>query len=236
MMRPRASSALGLACTLILTAAKPAGKPSDMVWIHPDHARLGVSTIAVLPVVVVDGGAQAASLVEKSVPWSWMPTGHAWLQASSSRDFLKGPGGEALLRELTEQVRREGRVDSAAAQRLARVLHMGAFLAVRVDRWEKHERDRNQLKAKPSFTAVGLRLALVDSAGTLLWSVSGAEILHEPQAAGEAAARGGPWGMRPGALGMGLRTIATAPPFEDVLAKLLERWKPLFLGAARRAT
>ncbi|HEY3216394.1 MAG TPA: hypothetical protein VGK93_07870 [Candidatus Eisenbacteria bacterium] len=230
-----ASSVLGVACALMLTAAKPADPPADVVWTHPNPLRLGITTIAVLPVVVLDGGAQAASLVEKSVPWSWMPTGHAWLQASSSREFLKAPGGEGLLRELTDQVRREGRVDSAAAQRLARVLHMGAFLAVRVDRWERHERDRTQLKAKPSFTAVGLRLALVDSAGTLLWSASGAEVLQEAQRAGEPAA-GGPWGMRPGALGMGLRTVSTAPPFEDVLAKLLARWKPLFLGAARRST
>ncbi len=226
---------LGLASLLVRAAAGSAGNPADVVWTHPDPARLDISTIAVLPVVVVDGDQQAASLIEKALPWKWVPTGHAWLTASSCRDLLRRAGGEALLKGLAAQVRRDGRVDSAAAQEVARVLHMRAFLAVRVDKWVKHERDRRQLKGKPSFTAIGLRAALVDSTGTLLWSVSGSEVLQEARAPGEGPADSSPWAMRPGAFGMGLSTVTTAPPFEDVLRKLLARWKPLFL-AARRST
>ena len=221
-----------LTVVLLLTAAAPAKEPAEVVWSHPNPARYDVSSIAVLPVVVLDGDTQAANLVEKVLPWKWVPTGHGWLQSSSSRELLREAGGGALLQELAAQVRRSGRVDSLAARRVARVVHTGAFLAVRVDVWQKRERDRTQLRAKPSSTTISLRASLVDSSGTLLWSISGTEVLQETPGRQEL----GSMGIRPGALGIGLQTVSTAPTFEDVLSKLLARWRPLFLAAAHRAT
>lgn len=224
---------------LLVTGAAPPRKPTDVVWIHPDRARLNVGSIAILPVVALDGDARAVTIVEKALPWQWVPTGHGWLQASSSQEKLRAArDGQALLQKLTEQVRHSGRMDSVIAQRLARLVPLGAYLVVRVDAWRQYERDRTQLRAKPSSTTIGLTAALVDSNGTLLWSISGSEVTREAQGASQLAegGLGGPMGIRPGALGIGLQTVSTAPTFEDVLSKLLARWRPLFLAAAHRAT
>jgi hypothetical protein len=245
MKRPPLSRSLPvLTAVLLLTAAAPPRKPADVVWIHPDKTRLNVGSIAILPVVALDGDARAVTIVEKALPWKWVPTGHGWLQASSSQEKLRAArDGEALLQKLTEQVRHSGRMDSVIAQRLARLVPLGAYLVVRVDAWRQYERDRTQLKAKPSSTTIGLTAALVDSNGTLLWSISGSEVIGEERGESQAGRRpsfegglGGPMGIRPGALGIGLQTVSTAPTYEDVLARLLARWKPLFPTATRRPT
>ncbi len=225
------SIAWAAAALLVLAAAKPKDKVADLLWTHPEIARFPVREVALLPVVTFDRNPQAQQIVERSWGQLFSKSGHRWLSATFARERLRAAagGGDSLLALYQDQVRKAARVDSSFAPELARLLRIRTLLSVRVDSWEKIEVEPTQ--SGRASTTVWLKAALVDSSGALLWSVSGSERLEGQQY----DPTGAVLGMKQSDLAA--RPIAgaavKAPAYEEVVAKLLGRWVPLFPPAAR---
>ena len=225
----RGARALGLALlltTLATPAADAAKKPRqvNVVWTHPAYAELGVASIALLPAASYDNNPRAEQQVEGAMGLALKGTGYRWMSSITSRDMLRrGAAGDSLLKAVRQEILKSARADSLSAPRLCALLRTDALLCVRVERWEQVQIEWDQ-SGKPT-TTVGLRAALVDSLGRLLWSASGTELAegsyHEASPT--------PIGVKSSGLGTQMMGGESAPPaFDVVLTPLLARWAPQF--------
>ncbi|HKQ58213.1 MAG TPA: hypothetical protein VJY35_10140 [Candidatus Eisenbacteria bacterium] len=199
-------------------------KKLDVFWTHPDIASHPLRSIALMPLATFDGNLKA----EKEVEIAWGPVarqiGYRWYYSTMSKDLLRRAfGGDSVLSAMRTQILKEGRVDSLAARRLCAALHTSAVLIMRADLWEQVQMEWNQT-GKP-WTRVQLKAALVDSAGSLLWTASGTETAEGPMHNADS-----------GTLGVKSSGLTTenvtgqggAPSFQEALVPLLTRWAPSF--------
>ena len=199
-------------------------KRVDTIWSHPEFARFGVQSIALLPAASYDRNLQSEKLADQSWGAALRASGYRWLGPSSARDLLaRTPGGDSLHTLARTKLLDQPRADSLLAPGLCQRLRVDAVLTLRIDRWEKLEMEFNQA-GKPS-TSVQLKAALVDSSGALLWSASGSETAegpyHDPNA--------NVIGMKSSGLGTTPVTgQGGAPSFPEVLNVLLTRWAEQF--------
>ena len=213
----------------IATLVPPAGAAKgprrvDVVWTHPDFAKLGVASIAFLPVASFENVPAGEKQVEAALGAALRNTGYRWVSGATARAMLQsGGGGDSLPRAVKEEVLKNARVDSLDAPRVCALLRTRALLCVRLERWEQVQLEWDQ-SGKPS-TVVQLRAALVDSSGRLLWSASGSELVegsyHD--------ARSNPIGVK--SSGLGTQPVggeSAAPSYDQALAPLVARWAPRF--------
>jgi hypothetical protein len=211
-------------------AALAGGRKVDLVVAVPDYAAYGVRSVAVLPVATFDRNVQAERLVGDR----WNPVlreaGYRWFSAATTRDLVRSAFGDSTAKVMREEILKNVRVDSLRAPQLCARLHTDAVLCVRVEQWEQRQIEWNQ-PGRPA-TTVQLKAALVDSTGTLLWSISGSETsegpYHDPSS--------NPLGVHGSTLENTPITGQGGPPgYEDVLNQLVARWTPLFPHATAAA-
>ena len=97
------------------------------------------------------------------------------------------------------------------------------MLTVRVDEMERRELEAGQ-SGRPT-TSVQLHAALVDSTGRLLWTASSNETLEGEQQDANANVIG--------VKASGVGNTTTAPPYQEVLLKICQRWVEPFPKPAR---
>jgi len=231
--RSRHVFAFALAVALAATPAALAAKKEktvDRIWVHPRVDSFNVGRISMLPVTSFDNDFAAEKQVEGSLAQQLAITGYRWVSAPTTREMLRGLGGDSLVKVYKTQILNSERVDSLATPDLCARLRCDALLTVRVDHWEKREMEWNQA-GKPS-TSVKMHAALIDSSGTLLWSASGshtAEGPHHDPSAGKIGVSGSGLDLKP-VTGQG-----GAPEFAEVVATIGKRWAATFPKSAAAA-
>ena len=217
---------LAIAPTVI--AAKK-DKTVDRIWTHARFDSFKVERIAVLPVVSFDNDLSAEKVVEGALGQAFSTTGYRWISVATTREMLRGAGGDSLVKLVRTKILNADRLDSLVASGLCAQMRCDALLGVRVEHWEKREMEWNEA-GKPS-TSVRLRAALVDSSGSLLWSATGSQTgegpYHDPSQ-GQIGVTGGGLGLKP------VTGQAGAPDFFEVVTPLAKRWVTQF-PALRRA-
>ena len=224
----RVTLAFALAAAAVEIGDAVAAKPprtGDQVWVHPEFASFKVQSIAMLPVATYIRDLDVERMVQGAWGQKFANTGYRWISANATRELVRSmPSGDSLLQARLASVLKDGRLDSLGASRLCARLRVDAVLSVLVDQWEQVAIAPDQ-SGKPS-TSVKLRAALVDSTGGLLWSVSGSQTVegdyHEPSQGD--ASRSGSGGTR----STGLGGASGAPPYPEVLERLMARWVNLF--------
>lgn len=233
-MRFSSLSLLGIlaVCGCIAAPVRAADKPTgrDVYWTAPDVADHPVNSIALLPPVTYDGNADHRKLIEDALGRALKASGHRWASPFIVKDNLMRAGGDSLQKVLRDKLLADPRVDSLDAPFLARTLRVRALLSVRADQMERLQLEPNQ-SGRPS-TTVHLRGALVDSTGRLLWTASSIETAEgQRQEAG-----GNIIGVKASGLNntaVGLTT--SAPAFDEVLARVAQRWLVAFPQRPRPA-
>jgi hypothetical protein len=169
-MSKRSRSVLGLALLAgLLCEPTFAARPEPVLnWVHPGLHQFVLPRIAILPAVPIEGGLDVCPFVEKR--WLSSTTGPRmrWLPAVLARERLKSGGGDSLLRRVSLDVLRNGRVDSLTAPAAARALGVRGLLSARIDMW-RHEEAGTEGRTR---AVVALTCSLVDSTGVLLWAAS----------------------------------------------------------------
>ena len=235
-MRKRliAVASAGLLLTVLPAgAARPKAAKGDIIWTHPDYAKLAPPSIAFLPTVSYDHNAQSEKTVENIFPLVLRSSGYRWVTPSSARDRIRATLGDSTLLALDGGILKNARADSLAAKRVCRELRVAALLSTRVDLYEQIEVEWNQ-SGKPS-TTIQVHAALVDSSGRVLWSVAGSETAegqyHDPNAA-TLGVKGSGLDQQP------VTAQSGAPSFDEVATRLFTRWGPHFppLPSATPAT
>ncbi len=212
------------ACLLLLAGpASAAKRTADLFWTHPDFARAGIQSIAMLTVASYDHNAQTQGLVGSAWGQQFQGAGYRWMTAGSTATLIRLAGGDSLVRLVEKGLLDRGRPDSLVTPMLCARFHVNALLSLRVDRWEQIAVEEDQ-RGKPSST-VALTAALVDSSGRLVWRGSGTEtvegIEHIPSTSGT--------GSRIGEVQLSASSADTRPPaFAEVLTRLLTRWGDQF--------
>ena len=181
---------------------------------------LTLRSVALLPAI----GFDSDPATEKEIEVAWAPvsraTGFRWFYSTLTKDLLRRAfGGDSVLQALRAGLLEDGRPDSLSAQKLCGALHTSAVLTMRADIWERTKIEWNQT-GKP-WTRVNIKAALVDSAGRLLWTVSGGETLEGPLH----QADDGTIGVK--SSGLNLEAVtggAGAPLYQEVLVRLFTRW------------
>ncbi|NOT35244.1 MAG: hypothetical protein HOP12_13945, partial [Candidatus Eisenbacteria bacterium] len=196
------------------------GKKVDLIWTAPGIEQLGVRTIALMPALSFDNNLQSEHLVENAAAQSLRPLGYRWRSPTSALALLKGSAtADSLWRAQRAVILKNLHVDSLAAGRLCAAMRVNALLTYRIDLFERHELEWNQT-GKPS-TSVQIKAALVDSSGRLLWTASGSETLegtYKDAGQGVVSVKGSGLSNQP------MTGNSGAPTFDEVLAKLFERW------------
>jgi hypothetical protein len=230
---PSALAALVLVVlALPAAAAKGKGRSGDLITTAPNLASARVRSIAFLPVATFDRNIRAENMVASYWGQNFKDTGYRWISAATTRDMIRSLLGDSVLTAVREGILKNGRADSLHAPLLCAKLRTDAVLCVRVDQWEQVQVLWNQ-SGKP-MTSMRLKAALVDSAGSLLWSASGGETgegpFHDPSTNPVSVSSSGLENLP--VTGQG-----GPPPYEEVLNKLLLRWAPQFpkLGASEPA-
>lgn len=224
-MRRRLIAAAFAAAALAapVAGAERKGHALDTFWLAPDYAQFHVASVALLPVATYDGNLEARRLSENAVGQALRGSGHRWVSAAVSRDYLQGAGGDSLVRSLNDQLTRTPRLDSLAAPGLSRLVHAQALLTVLVEQFEQRKLEFNE--AGTPTTTVRLTAALVDSSGRLLWTARGGDTLEGPYQDPNA----NPMGVSSSGLNNLPVTGQGGPPsYQEVLAKVLARWAPQF--------
>ena len=131
--------------------------------------------VAVLLALACAGSSNAA---KKSHDQYWTSPDFAslgvdYIAVMPAATFDNNIQNEGLVEAAVGQALANGRLDSASATGLAKLLRCNGVLTVRVDQFERHEPEFNQ--AGTPTTIVQLTGALVDSLGHLAWSGSGAQ-------------------------------------------------------------
>jgi len=214
--------ALALAWAALAGAAddKKGGKKLDQFWTSAEAAKTPLRSVALLPGATYDNDLKA----EKEIEISWGPpartTPYRWLFSTMSKDLLRRAfGSDSILTVVRKSILKDGRVDSLTARALCYALHTSAVLSIRADQWAQIEMEWNQT-GKPS-TTVGLKAALVDSLGRLLWTASGTETGEGPMHNADS----GTLGVKSSGLGTEPVTGQGGPPaFEEVLSPIFTRW------------
>ena len=215
---------------LALPALAAKGRKVDLVTTAPDFASYGVHRIAMLPVATYDRNVQAEHAVAGRCGQNLRDAGYRWISALTTREMMQSAFGDSTVKAVREEILKAVRVDSLLAPVLCAKLRTDAVLCVRVDQWEQLQVLWNQ-PGRPA-TTVQLKAALVDSTGTLLWSISGSETgegpYHDPSA--------NPIGVNSSNLENTPVTGQGGPPsFDDVLNRLFVRWAPLLPRPAEAA-
>jgi hypothetical protein len=205
--------------------AKP---PRDEAWVHPDIAAHRIREIAVLPIVNVVDDARAPAYVEERIGLQFCDhTPQLWILPSDARKMLERATHQpySLLDTLSSQIWREGVVDRVQARDVARQLGVESVLCVRINQWER----RVDYTPHNMRAFVVMQAAVVDSAGSVLWTISGenwATTSHEQQVALAEAnipPRSGEWGVT-----MLSAYRRSAPDFNQAVSGMLERWAKSF--------
>jgi hypothetical protein len=212
--------AIAWAAALALTAATAnAARKADIIWQHPDFARFGVQSIALLPIATYDHNVQTQGTVAAAWGQQFQGKGYRWMTTSTSVSMMRAAGGDSLLRVVGQSLLDQGRADSLQAPFLCARFHVQALLSLRVDRYEQVPIDPDQ-RGKP-YTTVGLTAALVDSSGRLLWRGVGTETVegleHVPVE-----------GQRTGEVQISSDADLRPPVFAEVLTRLMSRWSTQF--------
>jgi hypothetical protein len=158
--------ALGLLSLMPATVAgKSVGQLRDVAWSHPQIDRLRPRQIALLPVVSFIDDAPAARCIQDSWMRAFHASGHLWRSATDCRARMARATRErdGMYQTLVRQVRAAGKVDSATAASLCRVVDSPSIMIVRVDQWERVD----------GVAQLEMRATLMDSAGGVLWTCSG---------------------------------------------------------------
>jgi len=201
--------------------AKP---PRDDVWTHPDIAAHRIREIAVLPIVNVVDEARAPAYVEERIGLRFCDqTPQLWILPAEARKLLERTTRQpySQLDTLSSQIWREGVLDPVQARDVARQLGVESVLCLRINQWER----RKDYTAASMRAFVVMQAAVVDSAGVVLWTISGenwAPTSHEQQVALEEA------NIPRGSKEWGVTTTSAyrrwAPDFNQAVSGLLERW------------
>jgi hypothetical protein len=214
------AAALLLALSTVGAADDKKGKKLDVFWTSPEAANVRLRSVALLPGATYDNDFKA----EKDIELAWgapaRTTPYRWLFSTMSKDLLRRAfGGDSILTVVRKTVLKDGRVDSLTARALCTALHTSAVLTIRADQWAQIEMEWNQT-GKPS-TTVGLKAALVDSLGRLLWTAAGTETGEGPMHNADS----GTIGVKSSGLGTEPVTgQGGAPAFEEVLSPIFARW------------
>jgi hypothetical protein len=214
--------ALPLAWAVLARAGddKKGGKKLDVYWTSPEAAGTRLRSVALLPGATYDNDLKA----EKEIEMGWgtpaRTTTYRWLFSTMTKDLLRHAfGGDSILTVVRKSILKDGRVDSLTARALCTALHTSAVLSIRADQWAQIEMEWNQT-GKPS-TTVGLKAALVDSLGRLLWTAAGTETGEGPMHNADS----GTIGVKSSGLGTEPVTgQGGAPAFEEVLSPIFARW------------
>jgi hypothetical protein len=191
----------------------------DTFWTAPDIAKYPATTIAMLPPATYDGNIEARNLVETAVGQALKGSGHRWVSPFLVRDYLSKAGGDSLTKALRDKLLKNPRLDSLDAPFVSHALRARAVLTVRVDEMERRELEAGQ-SGRPT-TTVQLHAALVDSTGRLLWTASSNETLEGEQQDANANVIG----VKASGLNtQGVGNTTTAPPYQEVLLKICQRW------------
>lgn len=182
------ASALASAVTLAVAAPCEAARSSDRVWTRAGIAQYPLRRIAFLVVVDQAEGIARARAVEEQWLLHFIDDGHDWVPpeiCEQSMRLFSRRRPDSVMSAVRNQVFRNGQIDSTGAPRLASALRSQALLTVRVD-----VIDRGGTWAGEIVTArVELTAALVDSAGKLLWRISGEQRRITPSGAPQSSAR-----------------------------------------------
>jgi len=202
------------------TADDKKGKKLDVFWTSPEAANVRLRSVALLPGATYDNDLKAEKEIEASWGAPARTTTYRWLFSTMTKDLLRRSfGSDSILTVVRKSILKDGRVDSLTARALCNALHTSAVLSIRADQWAQIEMEWNQT-GKPS-TTVGLKAALVDSLGRLLWTASGTETGEGPMHNADS-----------GTLGVKSSGLSTepvtgqggAPAFEEVLSPIFTRW------------
>lgn len=225
-LKPTFALVLAAAAALAAPAAHDAAaqkKGGDLFWTAPDLANHTVRSIAFMPAVSFDNNLKTEQTVEGAMALAIKGKAYTWRSPVSVLALLKAMKGDSLWAAQREAILKNERVDSLAAPALCRITRTNALLTLRIDLYERRNLEWNEA-GKPS-TSVKLKAALVDSTGRLLWTASGSETLEGPYQepnAGVVGVKGSGLGTQP------MTGVSGAPAYEEVIAKLLERWTPNF--------
>jgi len=220
------SSAAALTIASAALAAGSSKPGEDVFWKPTDFVARAPASIAMLPTVSFEHSAESER--EVSVAWaaSFQRAGYRWISAVNTRSILLAlPGGDSLLTDARAAVLQKGEVDSILAPALCAKLRVQALLSVRIDQWERHSLEIDEA-GKP-WTRVHLRAAMVDSTGHAIWTASGSETVEGPnhELRTERGSTGTESSAPPSEFTGG---EGAAPPFHDVLTRLLARWSVAF--------
>jgi len=211
--------AVALAAAGPVSAADRSKGLGDKFWTAPDIALYPATSIALLPPATYDGSIEARKLVETAVGQALKGSGHRWVSPFLVNDYLLKSGGDSLIKVLREKLLKNPRLDSLDAPAVSRTLRARAVLTVRVDQMERRELEPGQ-SGRPA-TSVQLHAALVDSTGRLLWTAYSNETLEGPQQ----NANDNVIGVKASGLNTeGIGNTTAAPPFQEVLLKICQRW------------
>ena len=202
-------------------AAKDSGRKVDLIWTHPDFAAHAPRGIAFMPAVSYNNDLPSEQKVEDAAAVQFKAVPYRWTSPRSVLTLLHlRPEADSMWKAQRALLLKSGRVDSLAAPVLCGALRVQALITFRVDQFEKRDLEWNEA-GKPS-TSVQVHAAMVDSTGRLLWTASGSELgegtLQDPGNESVTGVRGSGLGNEP------VTTTGKAPPYDEVLAKLFERW------------
>jgi len=220
----RVAVALVAAVLAVGTALAGAGKQLDTIWSHPQIASMNLRNIALLPAASYDLNLETEKQLETAWSAASKPLGYRWYYSTLSKELLrKAFGGDSVIKAVRDDILKDGRVDSLAAQRLCTALRTSAVFTMRVDQWERVKMEWNQT-GKP-WTRATLHAALVDSSGRLLWTATGSETGEGPLHQTDDATLG----VKSSGLTLEAVTGDVGPPaFAEVLDRLFSRWIPKF--------
>jgi hypothetical protein len=224
MLHSRIVSLAVVLAAIALALASPAHAAvkkglGDTFWTAPDIAHYPATTIAMLPPATYDGSTEARKLVESAVGQALKGSGHRWVSPFLVNDYLLKAGGDSLSKVLREKLLKNPRLDSLDAPYVSRTLRARAVLTVRVDEMERLELEPGQ-SGHPT-TTVQLHAALVDSTGRLLWTAYSNETLEGEHQDADANVIG----VKASGLNtQGVGNTTSAPPFQEVLLKICQRW------------
>jgi hypothetical protein len=233
MLHSRIVSLAFVLAAVALAAAPPARAAvkkglGDTFWTAPDIAQYPATTIAMLPPATYDGSIEARKMVESAVGQALKGSGHRWVSPFLVNDYLFKAGGDSLTKALRDKLLKNPRLDSLDAPFVSRTLRARAVLTVRIDEMERRELEAGQ-SGHPT-TTVQLRAALVDSTGRLLWTAYSNETLEGAQQDADANIIG----VKASGLNtQGVGNTTSAPPYQEVLLKICQRWVEPFPKPAR---
>jgi hypothetical protein len=162
--------ALAVLAALFPSAVVAGRAPKDHVWTRSDASRFPAKRITLLPVVSMNY--QVGLAVGEQWLLHFIDDGHDWIPpevCARSLSAMSPRKPDSIARMVNFAVFKRGCPDTLQVPSLTRRLQSQAVLSVRVDRWERVV----ESDARITTAHIGLTAALVDSAGHVLWQISG---------------------------------------------------------------